>query len=210
MSTLETLQLQTLNVAEIADNIVKSDYANALQKVVLNIADQRYGWKAKRSIDIIFTFSPDANRHNINIEIDTNVKLPKLKRKTTIMVGHDNGRPVANESQYQLGGIELGELGYDHINAWVGLETIGNGGVLERFDVELQRVIANILDVNMPAEGKRKIEIKFIFQPTQDRGMAAVQYGCKSTLCSEEPLYTFLTFTGIDNAIGVRETGGKI
>ena len=58
----------------------------------------------------------------------------------------------------------------------VSLENLGNGGVIEKFDHELQNVIANILDPNTPQDAKREISVKVTIKPGKaDRGMCSME-----------------------------------
>jgi hypothetical protein len=66
------------------------------------------------------------------------------------------------------------------------LSTICGGAADEVFRRELQEVLANIADVNTPAEAKRSITLKFIFSPLKDRGASQVQLECNSKIASVE------------------------
>lgn len=65
------------------------------------------------------------------------------------------------------------------------LETLGHGAVAELFEVELERVLENILDPNTPAEKKREITLKFTIAPNKDRnqGKVGVAAGSKLAAC---------------------------
>lgn len=52
------------------------------------------------------------------------------------------------------------------------LDTIANGAVPELFKQELDRVLANILDPNTPAEAKRSLRIDITIEPNDDRTAA--------------------------------------
>lgn len=65
----------------------------------------------------------------------------------------------------------------------VSLENLGNGGVIEKFDHELQNVIANILDPNTPQDAKREISVKVTIKPGKaDRGMCSMEIVVASKL----------------------------
>ena len=56
----------------------------------------------------------------------------------------------------------------------VSLATVGGGAAIERFDIALQQVINNILDVNTDAKKERSVTLKVTFKPTENRDMGAV------------------------------------
>lgn len=64
----------------------------------------------------------------------------------------------------------------------VTLDTIGSGALGELFQVELNRVLANIADPNTVAMTKRSIEIKVTFKTRSDREVADVELTCASKL----------------------------
>lgn len=51
----------------------------------------------------------------------------------------------------------------------VSLDTINKGAAKELFHEALQKVIANINDLNVPAEGDRQIRLTVTFSPNNDR-----------------------------------------
>lgn len=206
----QQLSIQTIDLSRLAGERIKVDFSSALQDVVLNIADQQYNWKTKRKIVIKVTFEPQT-RNDVVVSVECSAVLAKrCAQKTSVTIGRRNGQVSASEPQLSIPDFDIGDLGYDHINALVGLDSIGNGSALERFDVEMQRVIKNILDPNMPLYDKRSITLTFQFMPTQERVQAVVKYGCVTKLCPEEPITTFLSFVGEGDAIGVRESLGSL
>jgi hypothetical protein len=61
--------------------------------------------------------------------------------------------------------------------------TLGNlcGGAIEEvFQREWSHVLANIGDVNVPAEAKRKVTLELTLKPFKDRSGAQVSFSCKS------------------------------
>lgn len=84
-------------------------------------------------------------------------------------------------------------------NDVLSLENICNGAMPEIFRRELSIILANIADVNTPAEKKRAITFKFTFEPFPDRK------GAQITLTSETKL------AGVDgvqaNAFIYRQNG---
>jgi hypothetical protein len=64
----------------------------------------------------------------------------------------------------------------------VTLITIGNGALLELFDRELARVVADVLDPNTQATTTRKIRIDVQIKPNEDRNESLVAYSVSATL----------------------------
>jgi hypothetical protein len=61
--------------------------------------------------------------------------------------------------------------------------TLGNlcGGAIEEvFQREWASVLANIGDLNTPAEAKRKVTLELTLKPFKDRSGAQVSFSCKS------------------------------
>lgn len=72
----------------------------------------------------------------------------------------------------------------------VTLDTLGNGALAELFDVELERLLRNIEDVNTRATATRKICIELSFQPNEDRDVVETFVKCVAKL---EPIKRFKT-----------------
>lgn len=64
----------------------------------------------------------------------------------------------------------------------VNLQTINNGAAAELFQAELQKVLANINDINVNSEKPREIALIFKFTPTKDRSSVTVKVQAKSKL----------------------------
>lgn len=64
----------------------------------------------------------------------------------------------------------------------VTLETLGNGAVLERFGVELDKVLQNIADCNTKAEAVREITMKLKIRPDIKRATVQMQIQTSSKL----------------------------
>jgi hypothetical protein len=79
----------------------------------------------------------------------------------------------------------------------VSLATVGGGAAIERFDIALQQVINNILDVNTDARKERSVTLKVTFKPTEKRDMGAVSVDVVPKLA---PVSAFKTqvFLGTD------------
>lgn len=64
----------------------------------------------------------------------------------------------------------------------VSLADLGRGAAVEKFAVELERVLENIADPNTDAEAKRKITLTVTFLPNEDRDTVATVIDCGSKL----------------------------
>lgn len=75
----------------------------------------------------------------------------------------------------------------------VNLANLAGGTAVERFNVELQKVLANIFDPNTDPKVKRKIKLTVTLIPSVDRDYATAQIACESSLAPLEsfsmPLY---------------------
>lgn len=69
---------------------------------------------------------------------------------------------------------------------------MARGGVMERVDYEMVKVIDNILDANTNPVAKRKINLTIEFCPDMDRENIAVNYTVKSTLAPTNAVRTML------------------
>lgn len=85
----------------------------------------------------------------------------------------------------------------------VSLSNISSGAAVERFDLELQRVLANVQDPNTGARVKRTITLKMIIHPQDDdRELGKVTVSCESKLAPIEPFATHV-YMGLDHGQGV-------
>lgn len=73
---------------------------------------------------------------------------------------------------------------------------MARGGFLERVDYEMAKILANIMDPNTKATGKRKLTITMELTPDDDRAMVGVSFTAKSTLVATNPVGTSLYITG--------------
>lgn len=69
------------------------------------------------------------------------------------------------------------------------------GGILERVDYEMGKVLENILDPNTKATAKRKLTVNLEITPSADRKTITVQTTAKSSLCPTEAITTSLFVT---------------
>lgn len=62
------------------------------------------------------------------------------------------------------------------------LGNLCGGRILEVVDHEISRVLKNIVDPSTPAEAKRSITIKLLFEPDENREMGQVKFSCEAKL----------------------------
>lgn len=84
------------------------------------------------------------------------------------------------------------------------LESLGNGGAMELFNHELEKVLRNCLDVNTDHKFKRSIFIEMKVQPDEKRETAAIKIEVGTKLASPRGLVNqvFLGMEG-DRAVAV-------
>ena len=70
------------------------------------------------------------------------------------------------------------------------IPTLANGALLERFNEEIGKVVANISDPNTPAKKPRVITMKMTIKPNEQRNMAEIVVATSSTLCAPTPIET--------------------
>lgn len=72
------------------------------------------------------------------------------------------------------------------------LSEIAEGGLQEKFDHEIKRVIDNILNPNTDAKRKRKVNITIALTPSENRDTVNIDTEVKSTLVPENGVSTTL------------------
>jgi hypothetical protein len=87
----------------------------------------------------------------------------------------------------------------------VSLSNLGTGAAVERFDVELQRVLANIMDVNTKSGAERNITLKVTIAPSEDRATAGVSIECTSKLAPYAPHPTMMFIKQGKNSVTAYE-----
>ncbi len=73
---------------------------------------------------------------------------------------------------------------------------MSGGAILERVNVEMARVVENILDPNAKADAKRKITVTLELTPSADRKNITVKTTAKSTLVPTDAVTTSLFIAG--------------
>jgi len=76
----------------------------------------------------------------------------------------------------------------------IDLLTIQNGAVLDLFDEEMKKVLANIEDENTVANSVRSITIKIEIKPGKTRRTGEIKVQAYSTLAKVKPAESFLFF----------------
>jgi hypothetical protein len=70
----------------------------------------------------------------------------------------------------------------------ISLTTICNGAAVELFDHELQKVVANIADVNTSPKASREIVIKVTIKPDEGRQLGFASLNVSSKLAGTKPV----------------------
>ncbi len=73
---------------------------------------------------------------------------------------------------------------------------MARGAIKERVDLEMARILDNILDANTKPTAKRKLTLTMTFIPDDERANVAVDVIAKSTLVPTNPTRTSLYLTG--------------
>lgn len=68
--------------------------------------------------------------------------------------------------------------------------TLADGGLVERLNEEIQKAVANCLDVNTEAKKTRTVTLKIKIKPDETRSFASVSVETSSTLCPPEAIST--------------------
>lgn len=68
--------------------------------------------------------------------------------------------------------------------------SIAGGGLVERLNEEIQKAVANCLDVNTPAKKARTVSLKIKIKPDDTRCYADVSVETSTSLCPPEPIHT--------------------
>lgn len=68
----------------------------------------------------------------------------------------------------------------------INFATINDGAMIEAFEIELHKVLANIADSNTPATSTRSLTIKLVLKPQSDRIVIVSEVHCSSQLAPIE------------------------
>lgn len=90
----------------------------------------------------------------------------------------------------------------------VNLTEMARGAILEQFEIEMEKVLKNIIDPNTDPKKARKIQLTVQFKPTEDRDIAYIQAQAKSTLVPSKPIGTQIVIDqDVDGSILANEFG---
>lgn len=79
--------------------------------------------------------------------------------------------------------------------------TLIGGGLVERLNEEMQKAVANCLDVNTEPKKTRTVSLKIKIKPDETRTYAGMSVEVSSTLCPPETLHSAI-YMGMDVATG--------
>ena len=74
------------------------------------------------------------------------------------------------------------------------IANIANGALVEQVDIEIERVLANIMDPNTDTKIQRKITIVLNFKCDDDRDVSDVRFITKSVLAPQRAIVTRIAF----------------
>lgn len=77
---------------------------------------------------------------------------------------------------------------------------MARGAIEERVDLEMSKIIDNILDPNTQATAKRKLTLTFELKPDDARQTISIASTVKSNLVPTNPVATSLFITGEDGS----------
>ena len=60
----------------------------------------------------------------------------------------------------------------------IDISTVNDGAIPEGFGIELQKVLANIADINTPATATRSVTLTLILKPHSDRTVIETEFKC--------------------------------
>lgn len=92
------------------------------------------------------------------------------------------------------------------------LSKLAEGAVQERFDIEFQKVLDNILDQNTSVKAKRKLQLTLTFATDEGREIALVTVDAKSTLAPATGIATkfLMDRDSRGHAIGAEFSQGRL
>ena len=76
----------------------------------------------------------------------------------------------------------------------VSLQTLNGGAVIDLFNVEYEKLLANVNDKNTKPEATRSIKIELKVKPKKTRRVATVQISVASSLAPIKPAETVIFF----------------
>ena len=118
------------DLSSIAEGGLQEKVDRALAKVTQNILDPNTDIKKKRKVTINITLAPDDNRYTVDVVTDVKTTLaPDVGVSTVLMVGDEDGLPVANE-------LKSGVVGQTYIDPDDGTQKTDTGEPIEKAEQE--------------------------------------------------------------------------
>lgn len=74
------------------------------------------------------------------------------------------------------------------------LANLAKGAAMELFEIELEKVLENIEDINRDLKKPRELDIVIKFVPTDTQGIVLVKVGIKSKLSSFNEIKTHISY----------------
>lgn len=68
----------------------------------------------------------------------------------------------------------------------INIGNINDGAMVDAFDIELRKVLANIADINTPATDTRTLTLQLVLKPHSDRIQIETEFKCSSKLAPIE------------------------
>jgi hypothetical protein len=75
---------------------------------------------------------------------------------------------------------------------------MSRGAIIERVDLEMSKIIENIMDPNTKATEKRKLTLTLTLTPDDNRQTVSISTTAKPTLATTSPVVTALYIAGTD------------
>ena len=85
------------------------------------------------------------------------------------------------------------------------IRTLKEGAVIERINAEMEKVSANVRDINTDPHAAREVVIKLKLIPTEDRQSMGVVVSCASKLVSGEKIHGRVYFDENGSAVEPKE-----
>lgn len=85
------------------------------------------------------------------------------------------------------------------------IESLANGAVQEKLNVELEKVFKNIADVNTKSNAKRSVTVKLDFSPNDERDRVDLTVQLKTTLAPVTDVNTLVLTEEMDGKVYANE-----
>lgn len=72
------------------------------------------------------------------------------------------------------------------------LANMADGAAVEAFDIQLRRVLENILDPNVNATAVRKVTLEVRIKPDENRSFGPLEFVCYPTFAKDNPVKTLI------------------